>query len=180
MQAYLEPGQKGLTMSLLRDLLKNKPPSGPEDGGTDADAELLEAPPISRKRTDLLWLDPPHLAQVGQALVQHEVVRLQLGFGSRQHEHEITREDHAWAKEIEKVVDRAFETGREGDHLRSIEAYKEALRMAPGCDLFLMSVGVCYAFLGQKTKSLQFLERAASISPDNDRIRENLDKARRA
>jgi tetratricopeptide (TPR) repeat protein len=167
-------------MSLLRDLLKNKPPGEPTAAAGDADAELLEAGPIPRKRMDLLWLDPPRLAQVGQALAQHEVVRIQLMFGSSRHELEIAREDHAWARQIEKVVDRAFEAGQTGDYLRSIEAYKEALRMAPGCDLFLMSVGVNYAFLGQKAKSLQFLERAASISPNNDRIRENLERARRA
>lgn len=167
-------------MSLLRDLLKNKPAGEPAAGGGDEDTTFLEAEPISRKRMDLLWLDPPHLAQVGQALAEHETVDLQLGFGPSRREHAITREDYAWAKEIEKVVDRAYEAGQTGDYLRSIEAYKEALRMAPGCDLFLMSVGVAYAFLGQKTKSILFLERAAAISPNNDRIRENLEKARQA
>jgi len=168
-------------MSLLRDLLKDKKAPAASDGpAVDEDAVLLGAEPISRKRMDLLWMDPPHLAQVGAALVRNETVRVQMGFGSSVREHDIVREDYSWAKEIETIVDRAFDAGQRGDHLRSIEAYKEALRMAPGCDLFLMSVGTNYALLGQKAKAIAFLERAAAISPGNDRIRENLERARRA
>ncbi len=62
-----------------------------------------------------------------------------------------------------------------GDQAASIHYYKEALRLASGCDLFLMSVGVSYALLYQYVKGLQYLARAAQISPSNRRIRGNLD-----
>jgi tetratricopeptide (TPR) repeat protein len=166
-------------VGFLQDFLKKAKDTDRSSLDRDEDTVLLEAEPISRKRMDLLWLDPPHLVQVAQALAQHDVVKIELGFGSTRHEHEITREDHSWAKQVEKVVDKAFAAGQQGDYLQSVQFYKEALRMAPGCDLFLMSVGTSYAFLGQKTKSIQFLERAAQISPNNERIRENLEKARR-
>jgi hypothetical protein len=44
--------------------------SGTSSTGTDEDDAFLQAEPISRKRMDLLWLDPPRLAQLQQPLAQ--------------------------------------------------------------------------------------------------------------
>lgn len=140
----------------------------------DEDEALLQAEPISRKRMDLLWLDPPRLSQVGQSLAHHEALKIVLGDSSNMREHEITQEDFQWAKQIEPIVDKAYAAGQNGKYEESMRFYKKALEQAPGCDLFLMSVGVCYAQLGQKAKALRYLERAAQISPGNARIRENL------
>jgi tetratricopeptide (TPR) repeat protein len=145
---------------------------------TDEDAALLQAEPIPRRRMDLLWLDPPRLAQLGQALAQHKVISIVLGDSSNQREHEITNDDLEWAKQIEKIVDKAFAAGQRGNYQESIQYYKKALDLAPGCDLFLMSVGASYAHLGQKAKAVQYLDRAAHISPGNARIRDNLAQAR--
>jgi tetratricopeptide (TPR) repeat protein len=145
----------------------------------DEDPVLLQAEPISRARMDLLWLDPPHLAQVVKALGDDTVITVTMGDDSQMRDDDITREDIAWAKQIEKVVDIAFSAGERGDYLQSIEHYKKALALAPGCDLFLMSIGVGYSHLGQKAKGLRYLERAAGISPGNSRIRDNLTQVRR-
>jgi len=102
-----------------------------------------------------------------------------MGDSSSQREHEITQEDFHWAKQVEQVVNKAFAAGQRGNYKESIQYYKKALELAPGCDLFLMSIGTCYAQLGQKTKAIQYLERATQISPGNARIRDNLAKARR-
>ncbi len=143
----------------------------------DDDAIFLQAEPISRKRMDLLWLDPARLAQLGQLLAQHEVVTINMGStDSNVQDYEITREDFEWAKQIEQIVDKAYSAGQNGNFNQSCSYYKEALHLAPGCDLFLMSIGVCYAEAGQKAKGLQYLKRAAQISPGNTRIRKNLDK----
>lgn len=143
------------------------------------DDVFLQMEPIFRKRMDLLWLDPPRLSQLEKLLTQNKVISITLedGFG-KERTHEITQEDFLWAKKIEKIVDKAFSAGQNGDFRESIKHYKKALHHAPGCDLFLMSIGVAYFQLGEKSKGIKYLERAAEISPGNNRIRENLDHAR--
>jgi tetratricopeptide (TPR) repeat protein len=146
---------------------------------TDEDAVFLQVEPISRKRMDLLWLDPPRLAQLQQPLAQHKVVTVTMGDSSNLRDHEITQEDYEWAKQVEQIVDKAFASGQRGNYKESIQHYKKALEIAPGCDLFLMSIGVGYAQLGQKRKAVSYLERAAKISPGNSRIRDNCSNIRR-
>jgi Flp pilus assembly protein TadD len=87
-------------------------------------------------------------------------------------------QDIRWAQEIEKVVDVAYTAGQEGRFEEALKYYRKALQMAPGGDLFLMSIGVCYIQLGDKARGIRFLERAAEISPKNGRIRKNLQAAR--
>ena len=165
-------------MDILRNLFGKR--RAPETSGVNLedDAAFLTAEPISRKRMDLLWLDPPHLAHVGQLLAQQQVITVTMGAGSNVQDHEITREDFEWAKHIERIVDKAFSAGQDGRFPDGIRHYKEALRLAPGCDLFLMSIGVGYAQMGQKARGIRFLERAAQISPGNMRIRKNLEQVR--
>ena len=112
------------------------------------DDSFLRMEPISRKRIDLLWLDPPRLSQLEKLLIQHKVISIALedGFG-KEREHEITQEDFLWAKKIEKIVNKAFSAGQRGDFRGSIKHYKKALHLAPGCDLFFMSIGVAYVQL---------------------------------
>lgn len=143
-------------------------------GEGDEDAPYLTAAPIERSRMDLLWLDPPHLTEVEAAIEQQGVVTVVLGDDSEMREHSFTRDDLLWARQIEKIVDRAYTEGQSGRYAESLGFYQEALRAAPGCDLFLMSAGVCLARLGQPARGLRYLQRAAEISPGNNRIRENL------
>jgi tetratricopeptide (TPR) repeat protein len=175
---------KGETeMDFLRNLFGKKHPTQASSVLADEDAAFLQAEPISRKRMDLLWLDPPRLAQlrqpIAQAAAHHKVATVTLGDSSNLRTHEITQEDFEWAKRVELIVDKAFALGQRGNYKESIHHYKKALELAPGCDLFLMSIGAGYAQLGQKAKAVRYLERAAQISPGNSRIRDNLDKARR-
>ena len=147
--------------------------------GVDDDDRLLEAEPIARKRMDLLWLDPPRLAQVQQAVGQHGAVTVTMGDSSSLRDHSIDKEDVDWARQIEQMVDRAFAAGKRGHYEDAIRHYKQALGLAPGCDLFLMSVGASYAQLHKKAQAVRYLQRAAQISPGNARIRENLNQAKR-
>ena len=166
-------------MNFLRSLFGKKQPPGTSSVGTDEDDALLKAEPISRKRMDLLWLDPPRLAQLQQPLARHKVITVTIGDSANLRDHDIAQEDFEWAKQIEKIVDKAFALGQRGNHRESIQHYMHALALAPGCDLFLMSIGASYAQLGQKEKAIRYLERAAQISPGNSRIRDNLNTARR-
>jgi len=145
-----------------------------KNASDEDDASFLNAEPISRKQMDLLWLDPPHLSQLMELVAKHNVVTVTLGDSTHLRDHEITREDCEWAKKIEAIIDKAFSSSQSGNHKLSIKYYKDALRLAPGCDLFLMSIGAGYAKLKQKDKAVLYLEKAAQISPDNARILENL------
>lgn len=62
-------------------------------------------------------------------------------------------------------------------HLVPIKYFKQALLLAPGRDLFFMSIGVAYIQLGENERGIRFLERAANTSPKNGRIRKNLEAA---
>jgi len=165
-------------MNFLRNLFGRKQETS--SAATDEDAAFSRAEPISRKRMDLLWLDPPRLAQLEQPLAQHKVITVTMGStSSNVQDYEIAQEDFQWAKQIEQIVDKAFAAGQRGNYKESIQYYKKALELAPGCDLFLMSIGAGYAQLGQKAKAIRYLERAAQISPGNSRICDNLNNARR-
>jgi tetratricopeptide (TPR) repeat protein len=166
-------------MNFLRNLFGNKQPTDPVNSAEDADTAFLRAEPISRKRMDLLWLDPPRLAQLQQPIAQYHVITVTMGDSSNLRDHEISQDDFNWAKTIEQVVDKAYSAGQRGNYIESIQQYKKALELAPGCDLFLMSIGASYAKLGQKGKAVQYLERAVQISPGKSRIRENLNNVRR-
>jgi len=166
-------------MDFLCNLFSKKQPLNTSCTGTDEDNAILRAEPISRKRMDLLWLDPPRLAQLLQPIVQHKVITVTIGDSSNLRDHNITQEDFEWAKQVEQIVDKAYTFGQRGNYGESIQYYKKALELAPGCDLFLMSIGVGYAQLWQTQKAIRYLERAAQISPSNSRIRDNLNNVGR-
>jgi tetratricopeptide (TPR) repeat protein len=166
-------------MNFLSYLFGKKQATDTSSVIVDEETVYLQAEPISRKRMDLLWLDPPRLAQLQQSLAQHKVITVTMGDSSNLRDHEITQEDFEWAKQVERIVDNAFALGQRGKDKESIQQYKMALKIAPGCDLFLMSIGVGYANLGQKVKAVHYLERATQMSPGNSRIRDNLNNARR-
>lgn len=146
---------------------------------TGEDDAVLNAEPIARGRMDLLWLDPPRLAQLEPLIKQHGTITVSMGDGSSLRDNQFTIDDFRWAKSVEAIVDKAFGAAQRGDFQDSIRHYRQALELAPGCDLFLMSIGAGYGQLGQKQRAVRFLERAAQISPGNVRIRQNLENARR-
>lgn len=137
------------------------------------DDKYLTAKEIDRKRMYLLWLDPPTLGGLEQPIRQRGKVCVEFKPGK---EYEIDMNDYIWAKEIEAVVDKAYAAGQKQDFKTSIEFYKKALDLAPGCDLFLMSIGTCFANLGNKELAVRYMKRASEISPDNNRIRQNLQR----
>lgn len=144
----------------------------------------LQATPISRVHMDLLWLDPMHLQQCRQALQQGAEVgfpatrpvfrRMQDAFDRRQ----LSVADLDWALAVDGIAAIAADLGQR-DPSRAIGKYREALRSAPGCDLYLMSVGSCLAMTGQAEQGLRYFERAAEINPTDEQIDNNLQDCRR-
>lgn len=146
------------------------------------DADLLVAPPITPARMELIWVEPKRLqnlaAEVRGAGGRRTTVFYDSADNDRR-EIEILETDIRWAQGVEKVVDFAYEAGQAGRLEASIRFYKLALVLAPGGDLFLMSIGVAFVQLGQKERGLRFLEYAARLSPKNGRIQRNLQAARK-
>jgi hypothetical protein len=158
---------------------------------SDADINTdLNATPISRKHMDLLWLDPMHLQQCRQALQQGAQIgfpngsafadtapvfrRMQEAFDRGQ----VSVADLDWAIAVDGIAADAEELGRR-DPARAIGKYREALCSAPGCDLYLMSVGSCLAMVENPEQGVRYLERAAEINPVSERIASNLDNCQR-
>jgi tetratricopeptide (TPR) repeat protein len=139
---------------------------------------ILIAEPIPRKRMELLWMDGKEL----------EVLRaIMAGMGNYAHGtnigpkgsfqknmHDFTREDVEWALCVDRIAAQAADASKRGNFEAAINHYEEALRMAPGADIYLMSIGACYANMNNPEMALPYLQRAHAISPSNQRILKNL------
>ena len=129
---------------------------------------------ISRDQMDLLWVDISALnilkATTGKGQVTHTVPDDQGGLRELQ----VTAEDIDWAERVNKLAEKASNASNCKNYTEAIGFYRKALRMAPGCDLYLMRIACCYANLGQPQKGIKYIERAAQISPENKRIQSNL------
>lgn len=143
---------------------------------TCKDSALLKAVPISRKRMDLLWLHPLSLSRMMEWVSQHDAPVI-VGDGFDERIHEVSYNDLLWAKQIEPVIDKASAAYQSGDYKQAIAYYKKALEFAPGCDVYLMNIGTTYARLRNRRKAVKYLKRAATISPESFRIRDELREA---
>ena len=171
-------------------------PAAPRSGDPAARiAADLSAAPLGRQRMNLLWVGPAQL-ELLEALAKgayrnvavetlaadeptpaadlFKVLARQVSAG------EVTAGDIAWAIRVDAVAGEAEEAFKRGDVLEAIERYRDALQDAPGCDVYLMSMGTCYAELGALRDAVRYYERAAQISPRNAQIARNLAGARAA
>jgi tetratricopeptide (TPR) repeat protein len=94
--------------------------------------------------------------------------------GASARKQEITGGDIAWAESVMAIAEQAAAASYDRDYAKAIRLYRKALQHAPDCDLYLMSIGACYANMGEPARGLPYLKRAAKISPDNTRIQHNL------
>lgn len=113
---------------------------------TSDDEPYLHAAPLDSLRRRLLWMDPPTL---GLLTNSHTVVHE----GNQLVEVRFTVQDIEWARRVNEYAVKAEQAGQADQHQRAIDLYKNALRVAPGCDLYLMSIGCCYANIGDLRKA---------------------------
>lgn len=181
-------GEYAHAVPMLEEVLRHKPHMGEAQQSLEeayahldgTDAAYLTAAPVEHKRMLLLWLGANVLHHINRTLDHQPAVGVLMGDSHDQREWDVTRADVLWAMEVSVVAEQAHEAGKRGDFVSAIHLYKQALQQAPGCDLYLMSIGVGYHQLGERGKALDYLHRAAEISPDNARIRENLRLAEQA
>jgi hypothetical protein len=166
----------------------------PTDPAAKITADLISAP-LPRKLMNLLWIGPQQLEILKSVAkgTYSNVKVMDLGSDeptptadllktiARQiSEGQVTAVDLDWALRVDAIAGEAEGAFNRGDVLDAIERYRDALQDAPGCDVYLMSMGTCYAELGALRDAVRYFERAAEISPQNSRIARNLAGARAA
>lgn len=142
--------------------------------GTGKGPDETSAEPISQGRMVLLWMDPSGLRVLKASIGKEHVTSVVPDDRGGLRELQATVEDVEWAEQINRIAEKASSASNRGDYTEAIRLYREALKLAPGCDLYLMSIGCCYANIGEPRQGLKYLERAAQISPSNARIKSNL------
>ena len=81
-----------------------------------------------------------------------------------------TEEDYLWAENVMKLALKAREIAKSERYAESLPIQMEALRMAPGHDLFLLNLAVSYAKLGQLPITIKILEKAKQLYPDSKKV----------
>jgi tetratricopeptide (TPR) repeat protein len=142
-------------------------------GGSSTSPETKR---LTRQQMDLLWMDRSGLSILKASLGNPNVavVGSDDAGGVRDQKKEITVQDVEWAEKVMAIAEQASAASQRNDYAKAIQFYKQALEQAPECDLYLMSIGACYANLGKPREGLPYLERAAKINPNNARIQKNL------
>jgi tetratricopeptide (TPR) repeat protein len=131
---------------------------------------------LTRQQMDLLWMDRGELAALKAALENPGVPASdpRENGGVSKQPVEVTIEDVRWAEKVMTIAEQAAAASHRKEYAKAIDLYTKALKQAPDCDLYLMSIGACYANMGRPSRGLPYLKRAAKISPDNARIQHNL------
>lgn len=141
--------------------------------GSFDDEAFLQAPPLTPARRHLLWLDPRTLnLTINAHTIIHE--------GNQLVEFQYSEEDVRWAKQVNEFAIKAEQASQTNQFQKAIDLYKTALNLAPGSDLYLMSIGCCYANIGDLRRGLRYLDRAHEISPRQERIARNWEGIRQA
>jgi tetratricopeptide (TPR) repeat protein len=137
--------------------------------------EELAAQPISKTQMDMLWLDPSALDLIEKSINsgRRDLHMLPNSEGGLR-ELKVTLEDVAWAKQVNALAGKAAAASQRGDYPEAISLYRQALKLAPGCDQWLNSIGSCYALMGEPQKGLRYINRALAVSSQPLRIEKNL------
>ncbi len=137
--------------------------------------EELAAQPIFKTQMNLLWIDPSALDVLEKSISsgQGDSHMVPNGEGGLR-ELKVTLEDIAWAKQVNALAGKAAVASQRGDYPEAISLYRQALKLAPGCDQWLNSIGSCYALMGEPQKGLRYINRALAVSSQPRRIEKNL------
>ena len=123
-----------------------------EDDKPDArERRIVARRPIPRERMKLLYTSSSLLRGADEG-------RLSIGVDGTSRNY--SRRDVAWALRVTELAARA----EKASDSEAIHLYFRALELAPGCDLYLINVGLRYAGMGNSDKGLFFLRRAAEIT----------------
>lgn len=145
-------------------------------GGTP---EEITAEPIARERMDLLWFNPDEWDALEVAIKGDQPIFVGPDKGGPK-EIKVTLEDLDWAKQVDEVAAKAVSAAGRGDFGSAVRHYRDALTLAPGTDLYLMSIGSCLANQKKIRQAVPYLQRANEISPSNQRIQNNLNACKQA
>lgn len=139
----------------------------------------LTVEPIARERMDLLWFNPDEWGTLELAIKDGTPVFVGPEKGGPK-EIKVTIEGLEWIKQVDRIAAKAVSAAKQGNFSLAIQHYKDALKLAPGTDLYLMSIGSCLANQKKISEALPYLQRAHEISPNNQRILDNLNSCKQA
>jgi tetratricopeptide (TPR) repeat protein len=144
--------------------------------GRDRSLMSPETKRLTRQQMDLLWMDRSGLAIVKASLGNPNIAVVGSDYtgGICDQKKDITVQDIEWAEKVMAIAEQAAAASQRDDYAKAIQFYKQALQQAPECDLYLMSIGCCFANMRKPREGLSYLERAAKINPNNARIQSNL------
>ena len=159
-------------MSWLKDLFVK----GRAAASAGKRSRLPEWIRLTRDQMDLLWMSRQELTALKASLGKPDIAVSGSNGNGGEHDKkkDITLRDIEWAERVMTIAEQAAAASQAHDYAKAIDLYRKALQQAPDCDLYLMSIGACYANMGQPARGLPYLKRAAKINPDNERIRSNL------
>ncbi|MEP7338403.1 MAG: DUF2569 family protein [Acidobacteriota bacterium] len=140
----------------------------------------LTIEPIAPGRMQLLWLDANGLKVARASSESNAGANVWVDGNGQPEQVLLSAETLDWVERVNNLAERAVEAAKREQYDDAIEFYRAALRLAPGCDLYLMSIGCCLVNAGRAAEGLPYLERAARISPYNERIKRNLDGVKAA
>jgi tetratricopeptide (TPR) repeat protein len=163
-------------MNWLKKLFARSRPATPPD------KPRLFRPPyrLTRRQMELLWMDREELAALKAATGNLDVPASgpRDNGGVRTQKQDVAILEIEWAEQVMAVAEQAAAASHENDYAKAIQLYRQALQLAPDSDLYLMSIGACYANMGKPARGLPYLKRAAKINPNNTRIQGNLASVR--
>lgn len=152
--------------------------------------ELLKLAPDPRRTylLQVLFLLPPKKAlSLAKAILGRQSdldpVNIRFGDGTPTmtlDHRDYTEADMRWAENTFELAQQAEAKARSGQYADAIPLLKKALRMSPGQDMLLLTLGVCYAELKQFSTARKIIERAHELYPANRRINDNLEAVRRS
>jgi tetratricopeptide (TPR) repeat protein len=87
----------------------------------------------------------------------------------------IEKLDDEEIKEALELLRLSAEGERASNPKDALKIFQKLAKRAPFDSIALLSIGVCYANLGNGKEAVSYVEKALEIDPENERIKENLE-----
>ncbi len=124
---------------------------------------------ITREQQEALWMQPMALFAI--SLGNSDTYKLS---GDAITKSSVGLEVSKWAQPIVDLVVKGDELATQGRYQEAIRMYEKVLTKAPNAAIALMSIGSCYAAMGNKEEAHKWMLQARSADPKNERIAQNL------
>lgn len=165
-------------MSILKNIFGSS-----QNNETEDIRELINTEPKSTHLQNLLSL-PHNIAPAifssisnGKAMDYTDAeTRTTIAFEPKDY----TEDDITWAREVMALISEGENLANAGSCEKAIPVLIDALKIAPGNDLILLTLGVCYAKIDKFRIALEIMKKAKLLYPHNKRISNNYEAIKSA